>query len=38
MLQLKKVRQPEELSLIIAYYVKGYSKRAIARRRRVSGG
>ncbi|ASX26121.1 antiterminator Q family protein [Candidatus Williamhamiltonella defendens] len=34
-LQLQKVRQPEELNLIIAYYVKGYSKRAIARRRRV---
>lgn len=36
--QLQKVRQPEELSLIIAYYVKGYSKRAIARRRRVDEG
>lgn len=34
-LQLKKVRQPEELSLIMAYYVKGYSKRTIARKRRV---
>lgn len=34
-LQLQKVRQPEELDLLMAYYVKGFSKRAIARRRRV---
>lgn len=34
-LQLQKVRQPEELDLLMAYYVKGFSKRAMARRRRV---
>ncbi|WP_039908365.1 antiterminator Q family protein, partial [Candidatus Regiella insecticola] len=34
-LQLQRIRQPEELNLIMAYYVKGYSKRAIARKRGV---
>lgn len=35
-LQLQKVRQLEELALIMAYYVKGFSKRAMARKRKCS--